>query len=283
MGVEFILKKIKKLKYLIAISLIVIFILGYVSALVFNSIKYRSTGEVDYYAINSLLARNINSDFYYFFFRWYKSYQKDDSLEPNGLVNYYGDDRVLKKTYEYILSEGYNMDYNTFKKGLTTYYRDTNLQKRIVVVFDDKQLSIITLNKLLEFAPQIYNETMTNRINIEINARKEHDEVLLKRINNLKQKIFAQKEKESLKIKLKVVEKVYKENYEYIIKLQQIVDFKFAELFKKHEQVLEKGTKIDNKTITIGLIGVLVAIILWILYFYICYIKEELQKENNRN
>jgi len=189
MGIEFILTKIKKLKYFIAISLIVIFILGYVGALVFNPIKYRSTGEVNYYSIGSILSKDISADFYYFFFRWYKAYQRDDSLEPNGLMNYYGDDRVLKKTYDYIISEGYDMDYNTFKKGLTTYYRDSNLQKRIVVVFDDKQLSIITLNKLLEFAPQIYNETMTNRINIEINARKEYDKQLLDKVNNLKETI----------------------------------------------------------------------------------------------
>jgi len=145
---------------------------------------------------------------------------------------------------------------------------------------------MILLNKLLEFAPQVYNETMTNRINIEINARKEYDGQLLNKVNTLKEEIKKatnQKEKDALNSKLQVADKVYKENYEYIIKLQQIVDFKFDELFIKYERIIEKGTKINKMTVTIGLIGVLVTIILWILYFYICYTKEEIQKKNNRD
>jgi len=115
MELEFMLKKIKKLKYFIVISLIIVFLLGYVSALIFNTVKYRSIGEVDFYSIGSVLSKDISSDFYYYFFRWYKAYQKDYALEPNGLLNYYENEKVLQKTYDYIISQGYSMDYDTFK------------------------------------------------------------------------------------------------------------------------------------------------------------------------
>jgi hypothetical protein len=294
MELNILFNRIKRYRYLIAISLVLAFAIGAAAGLIFNKTVYRSIARVDTHRISLNISKTFDENYYYLFFRYFLNSEKYISDIKTDLFK---KESVLQKSHEKLTGMNFDISYDDYVKGIEVDMRDSRTVYRVATVFPDSNLSVKALEVLLDETKAAFDYQVKERVIAEIEHREfsngllaGESEVLAGEIGiimNQIQDASAENEKEAFQVTLSDKEKELKrtnrqidENNIHIERLNQIAGFSFWELFERDTEIIEEGNRIEKNAVGIGLAAVVFALLSWLIVFYADYILKQTGGKN---
>ena len=283
---------IKKFKYMIIISMVIAFAVGFIVGNFIIETVYRSVAVVNVNRISINISKTFDENFYYLFYRYFRN---SEDFSSDITIDLFRTEPVLKNSHEKLFDMGFDIAYDDFAKGIEVDLRDRNTGYRVVAVYPDPALAENSLRIVLEETRTAFDMSIKDRIYTEIEHRESKIDWLLEQsqdksfeINNAEglldnssdetEKVKLRNQLAGLKAERDVFNNQYEDNLIHIVRLKQVADFSFWELFEKETVHKKEAVEIGTDAVAVGLTSVTLALLIWLIAVYAVYIINKTRK-----
>ena len=294
MNISELFAKINRFKFIIAATLVLVFVLGLLMGFVFNDKEYRTVTEINVNRVSLNIGNSFDDNYYYLYFRYFLN---SNNFASEIRVDFFSLEDVHKKAYEELSKMGYDISYDEFAAGIEVDKRDSSKNYRMVTMYPDKSLSEDAMELLLAQTQIAFNDDITGRITAEINHRIEKGDLILEQIEMVTAEIEAKTKeinnceseevKKTLETNLILSESElnnlitqYESNLTHIGRMQQVEDFPFWELYERETRYIEHAEEISRNAVGIGLTAVVFTSLAWLIGLYAVYIVKDNRRED---
>ncbi|MDX1359436.1 MAG: hypothetical protein R3232_11445, partial [Clostridia bacterium] len=225
---------------------------------------YRSSATYYKWGINSAITNLFTGEHAYIFSKYFSEIEIGELALS---YNYFDNEGVFRNAHAAILDDGFDISYEDFKKGVSTFYRFNSQYNMITVTFTDKELSIAALDRLLESGQTEFEKEIQRRIDEEINLREGMDKFI-------EDSIAEQEDQE--KIAYLMEEK--SENRERLEILRIMKENRVRRIYAENLKTKEQGYAVDRFTWGIGLSVFMIMCVGWVVFFYVLHVLSEMRK-----